>query len=105
MMGPRPSLWAHVDNTALMEDAASILCALPVVAWITCQALQACSLKPNQALFSDPPNLSQLTSQPEKGIPRVRECFPFHNSLRGMGFHFFFFSHFILSSYMVISFL
>lgn len=56
------------------------------------------------ALSSDPPNLSQLTSQPEKEIPSVRECLPFHNSLPGMGCHFFF-PHFILSSYMVISFL
>lgn len=76
-MGPQPSPWARVDNAALMEDAASILCAFPVVAWITLQALQVLSLQPNQALFSDPPNLSQLTSQPEKEIPRVRECVPF----------------------------
>lgn len=81
MMGPQASPWARVDNAAFMEDATSILCAFPVVAWITRQALQALSLQPNQALFSDPPNLFQLTSQPAKEIPRVRECFPFHNSL------------------------
>lgn len=40
------------------------------------------------ALPSDPPNLSQLTSQPEEEISSLRGCFSFHNSLPGMGSHF-----------------